>query len=1064
MTRVASSRNIFAAVRRKETSMADKSTVNRIGRFRRKSVVCVLVLFTLLAGLMALTTLSAAAAIQPCAADAATLHLWHMDETSTPCSDSAPGGTNLTHMIGGATLGNASYSSSAVNFTNCISFGTLATPAAVIFPSGSGNVGNAIPFTYAGADGAFTFEALVQVGFNPTNNYSARNQPFQIMDCDSDSAVRVFQLRLDPVGITANGGMGVVGIEFINGTTSIAVAPIPTNGPDAIVSNAWYHVAVTFNGMPNTTSNLLFYWTLVDPTRTNADCIYGTNMASDLPGTSTTTTVFSLGNSARNPSGGTGADVMNFLGNIDEVRISSVARPAGGMLFVSTNIVITSQPSPASQIVGTGQTVSYSVTASGTPLNFQWRLNGSPLTNATSNTFAIPDAQPMNSGNYDVLVTNNFYAVTSSVASLTVTNLAILAQPVGVAAAAGGTATFTVTAIGAQPLLYQWHGPSGPVAGATNSELIFAPVDSSEAGNYFAVVTNYLGSITSAVVALTVSAVNGPAVTLTPVFDGTNVASSGYAYAGSSSINTVSFISSGLMTVSNQQFFAYYGQHQTNPAYAYNGTIWIARRAIGAYVWQIFRTTFTPDNITDGHDVVAFGIDGSNYMHLSWGMHNATPIHYARSIAPVTGTNTIAFGPDLGTMTGNSTIEEEATYPQFLTLPDGDLLFLYRVGGPGGGSGGGDTCLNRWSLAAQTWTNVNGNAQFIKGYWSSAINYNAYPNMPCLDASGNLYLAWTWRETPAYESNHDLNYAQSTNGGVSWQRYDGTTYDLPICETNNGGSDPNEFSTPIVSIPQNYSLINQAGMCLDASNNPVLATWWAPGSPTNYQRQYMVVFPDTNGVWQTRQISHRTNDPPGTEELDGAVRDLGRPVVVCDKQDRILVLYRDNFGSNGLTVACSLPYAMDPQRTNWTTFNLTTDNLGNYEPVIDLARWQRDNVLDIVCQASDGEGYSAPANNASPIGVLEWNEAAYFNYAPTLQMNLANQNQNAALAWNTQPGWGFQVQSSTNLVNWNAVTSLNSAPTSLSGEGGFLPLQSVQTNGTAGPLQFWRLQVQEGGF
>ena len=98
--------------------------------------------------------------------------------------------------------------------------------------------------------------------------------------------------------------------------------------------------------------------------------------------------------------------------------------------------------------------------------------------------------------------------------------------------------------------------------------------------------------------------------------------------------------------------------------------------------------------------------------------------------------------------------------------------------------------------------------------------------------------------------------------------------------------DPNSIGQVIVPIPQNYSLINQAGMCLDASNNPVMATWWAPGSGTNnYQRQYMVVFPDTNGVWQTRQISNRTNDPPGTMELDAVVRDLGRPVVVCDKAE-----------------------------------------------------------------------------------------------------------------------------------------------------------------------------------
>jgi len=920
---------------------------------------------------------AANAAIQPYTPDSATLHLWHLDETSTPCVDAAPGGTDLAYVIGGATLGNASFSNSAVSFTNCISFGTLTTTGAVIFPSGSGNVGNAIPFTYAGADGAFTYEALVHVEFNPTNNYvsSGRSATFQIMDCDADNSggTRVFQFRLDPVGLGAPGlsrDTNVVGIEFVNGTTSIASAPIPTNGPDAIVSNAWYHVAVTYNGVANTTSNLLFYWTLLDPSRTNADCIYGTNMASDLPGINNSTTIFSLGNSARNPSGGTGADVMNFLGKIDEVRISSVARPAMGMLFASTN-------------------------------------------------------------------------------------LAIITQPASVTAGYASTAVFSVSAAGPQPLFYQWYQNAGPIAGATNSMLTLTPLTAINAGSYFVVVSNSQSSLASAVVTLTL---NGPQVTLTPVFDGTNAAASGYAYAGSSGINSSSFICSGLMTVSNQQFFGYYGQHETNPSYAYNGTIWIARRTVGTNVWQIFRTTFTPDDITDGHDVVAFGIDGSNYMHLSWGMHNATPPHYARSTAPVTGTNAIAFTADLGTLTGVSSIETEVTYPQFLNLPNGDLLYLYRVGGPGGGSGGGDTYLDCWSVAAQTWTNVNGNAQFIKGYWSSATNYNAYPNMPCLDAAGNLYLAWCWRETPAYESNHDLNYGKSTNGGVTWQRFGGTTYDLPICE-NGGTSDTNQFSMPVVSIPQNYSLINQAGMCLDASNNPVIATWWAPGSPTNYQRQYMVVFPGTNGVWQTRQISFRTNDPPGTEELDAAVHDLGRPAVVCDKQNRIIVVYRDNSGGNGLTVACSLPYAVDPARTNWTTFDLTTDNLGIYEPVIDLARWQRDNLLDFVYHASDGEGYTDPGNTASPMGVLEWNEAAYFNYVPTLQLNLTNQNQNVALLWNAQPGWGYQVQWSTNLAstNWSVAAALN-------GTSGFLPLQYVQTNSAAGPLRFWRLQAKEGGF
>jgi hypothetical protein len=997
-------------------------------------------------------------ALFPYAVDSATLHLWHLDEGNVPCVDAAPGGTNLAYLTGGATLANASFATNApipVSFTNCINFGTLTASNAVIYPSGSGNIGAAIPFTYAGTNGAFTCEAIVQIKFNPTNNYSLnpnRNQPLHIMDCDADSVgSRVFQFRIDPVGFAAGGrNTGVCGMEFINGTTTIASAPIPTNGPDAIVSNQWYHVAVTYNGSANTTSNLLFYWTLMDPARTNADCIYGTNMPNNLSPTSSAVTIFSLGNSARNPSGGNNPDVANFLGNIDEVRISSVARQASDMVFTPTNVIIASQPAPASQAAGPGQPFSITVLANGQPpLNYQWFQNGSPVAGATNSTLTVAAAQPTNSGNYQVIITNNFSAVTSAVATVMVTNILITSQPSSFVGSYAGTATFSVSAMGGQPLTYQWWQNGSPIAGATNNTLTLAPLVGANAGTYYVVVANNLGSVTSSIVTLTLT---GPLVALSQVNDG-DVTASGYGYAGPSDINGTAFICSGLMTVSNQQFFAFYGQHQTNPAYAYNGTIWIARRTVGSNDWQVVRTTFTPNDITDGHDVVAFGIDGSNYLHMSWGMHDQN-LHYAISTAPVVGSQPITMGPDLGA-SGMTGVEFSVTYPQFLTMPNGDLLFLYRIGA----SGGGNTWLNRWSLAAQTWTNVNmigGVASaFIQGLWPGT-NYNAYPNMPCLDANGNLYLGWTWRETPAYESNNNLLFAKSTNGGVAWETFDGTPYDLPISQGLESG-DPNSVAQIIVPVPQNYSLINQAGMCLDASNNPVLATWWAPGSGTNnFRRQYMVVFPNSSGVWQTRQISNRTNDPPGTMEQDGAVRDLGRPVAVCDKQDRIIVLYRDNFGSNGLTVAYSLPYAVDPQRTNWTTINLTTDNLGDYEPVIDLARWQRDNALDIVYQASDGEGYSAPANNASLIGVLEWNAAAYFNHVPLLQLSLTNANQTVALSWNSQPGWGYQVEWSTNLVNWNLATTLNNITTFSS--------QYFYTNSATTRQQFWRLLTQQGGF
>lgn len=538
-----------------------------------------------------------------------------------------------------------------------------------------------------------------------------------------------------------------------------------------------------------------------------------------------------------------------------------------------------------------------------------------------------------------------------------------------------------------------------------------------------------------------------PFYTYTPVNDG-NPATSEYAYAGSSAINAVSFIRSGLTTVSNQQFMTYYYRHATDSTDTNNDTIMVARRYLGSRVWDVFHVPYAANAITDGHDVISSGIDGNGYMHISWGMHGNSFL-YARSTAPVTGANTIAFGPAI-TMTG---AESNVTYPQFLTMPDGDLLFIFREGS----SGAGDTFINRYNHLTQTWTNQQYNAgqkPFVKGTgWTT--DYNCYPNMPCLDVNGNLFFIWVWRDTSAYQSNHDFSYAKSTNGGQTWLRFNNVPYALPISASGENG-DPNTAAERVLTLGQNNSLINQAGMCLDQSGQPVVASWWAPGTPTNnFRRQYMVIFRGTNS-WQVRQVSNRTIDPAGTGFGDSSVRDLGRPVVVTDREDRIIVLYRDNQGFNGLTIVHSLPRAVDPDRLLWTTFDLTTSNLGNYEPVIDNERWTRDNVLSILYQPSSGLGYTPPANNASEIGVVEWDAAAYFAHQPAIDLSFVNSGRDAVTSFPTQVGWGYRFWSSTNLGGWTAVATLSR------GDGG--PAHLIDTNGGVGPQRYWRLEIKEGGF
>ncbi|QJE98521.1 BNR-4 repeat-containing protein [Luteolibacter luteus] len=550
----------------------------------------------------------------------------------------------------------------------------------------------------------------------------------------------------------------------------------------------------------------------------------------------------------------------------------------------------------------------------------------------------------------------------------------------------------------------------------------------------------------------------GTAVRLVPLDDGDH-ATSEFGYGGASAINTVSFVRSSLKTVGNQQFVTWYGRHQFDANAKFNNTIWIGRRALGSSEWEVFRhPTFTANTITDGHDVISYGIDGDGYMHVSWGMHGDA-FHYSRSVAPVTGTAPIVLGPD-STMTGR---EDTVTYPQFLKLPDGDLLFLFREVA----SGNGDTFLNRYDTATKTWDNVHrsGNIQlpFIKGTgWTP--NYNAYPNMPQLGGpdGDDLLLTWCWRYEPVggdspanengYQTNNQFAFGRSTDAGLTWQHHDGTAYTLPISRDGESG-DPATKAEQIMAIPEGSSLINQASSCLDANGNPVIASWWAPETAAgNYRRQYMVVFRDDNGVWQKRPVSNRTIDPTGTKYDENFVRNLGRPTVVHDDSGRIIVAYRDNQGSNGITIVHSLPKAEDPERLVWIEFDLTTENLGNYETIIDNELWDRDRQLHFLYQAATGEGYTTSANTASRFSILEWDAKTYFAHKPQPQVSL-NGGQ-VQIRCISEPSWSYRLWSSSDLTDWQLEETR---------EGTGTPIQFTAPLDPQGSRRFWRIEYVEGG-
>jgi hypothetical protein len=75
---------------------------------------------------------------------------------------------------------------------------------------------------------------------------------------------------------------------------------------------------------------------------------------------------------------------------------------------------------PASITVTQGTTATFSVTATGSALTYQWQFNGAPLSGATGSSLVLSNVQASAAGNYAVMLSNATAAFTSSAASLSV--------------------------------------------------------------------------------------------------------------------------------------------------------------------------------------------------------------------------------------------------------------------------------------------------------------------------------------------------------------------------------------------------------------------------------------------------------------------------------------------------------------------------------------------------------------------------------------------------------------------------------------------------------------------
>jgi hypothetical protein len=403
----------------------------------------------------------------------------------------------------------------------------------------------------------------------------------------------------------------------------------------------------------------------------------------------------------------------------------------------------------------------------------------------------------------------------------------------------------------------------------------------------------------------------------------------GDGWAGSS-INVVANRRHALFTHERDQFAAYYDAR---------GYMVLARRKLGEERWDTRRTAFR-GTIADAHNSISVGVDGAGFLHVSWDHHGQT-LNYARSVRP----GSLELGPKLP-MTGEA--EDRVTYPEFYRLPDGDLLFVCREGE----SGNGQVVLKRYGTRDQKWHTVQRNLLDGEGtrsaYWGLAV-----------DRSGRLHLAWIWRESPDVASNHDLAYAWSPDGGVTWRSADGEPLSGPFTEAR---------SDYAARIPQGSNLMNPPAVAVDMRGRPYITSYWSasPGDPP----QFHLVRRD-GASWRVERITKRTD--VFTLQGAGTKRPpISRAALFVQGRDQtpqVHIVYRDD-ARGGRAILVSTRKVGSGE---WNERELTQDSLGAWEPVFDPVQWDRLQQVHLLVQRvqqADGDDARGLNTRATPIGTL----------------------------------------------------------------------------------------------
>jgi len=360
-------------------------------------------------------------------------------------------------------------------------------------------------------------------------------------------------------------------------------------------------------------------------------------------------------------------------------------------------------------------------------------------------------------------------------------------------------------------------------------------------------------------------------------------------------INVNSFQQDAIVSFAGYQYAAWYedSDHDSSTRH-----IWIARRKLHGAEWQKMVLRDYQQTRNDGHNTISIGISGDGIIHMAYDLHNMD-MNYRKSVSPVAleaekhpWTSDI-FTPNLKSLSQwDSSLFNKMTYPRFLRLEGGDLLFEFRRGR----SGLGDDYLWRYHIATAQWLPVG--TEF--GLYLKGIGNNAYINgIDC--HRGKIYVSWTYRNfvedggpseyssqagPNGPENNHDLLFAFSEDDGITWKDSNGKRLNSPIM--------PSEEGIVAFKIPMNSGILNQEGQTVDINGVFHVVNRETTDGTASWYHYWL-----KNQTWHRSAIHH--------ELLDTPQQIANRAKLLCDNFGNLFALIPGNTRST-FTILKACPH------------------------------------------------------------------------------------------------------------------------------------------------------------